>query len=75
MPLKIEFEDEEVRFGEYTFLEILEERGIPHKYDGHFLEIESRASEVVARQLWQSLTGSGVFGRLISPRAYGITNL
>ena len=75
MPLKIEFEDEEVKFGEYTFLEILEERNIPFTYDGHFLAIEQRLHEVVARQLWQSLTGSGVFGRVISPKAYGITDL
>lgn len=62
MSYKIEFDDGD-QFGDMTFLDILEDKGISFSFDGKFLELHDRVDELEARRLWGQLTGCSLFGR------------
>ncbi len=65
MATVINFDDSD-RFGDMSFLDILEENHVAFTYDGRYLEFHKREHEVLARNLWLAMTGSSVLGGWIS---------
>ena len=57
----IKFSDEDM-FGDMTFLDILEDNDIPFVYDGKELLFLHNAPQVMASNIWRSLTGSSILG-------------
>lgn len=49
--------DDGDRFGDMSFLDILEDSGIPYTYKGGELTFTTNAFEAYASELWYKLTG------------------
>ena len=57
----MKFKDDD-RYGDLTFLDILEDNDVPFIYDGKELTFLHNAHEAYATQLWQGLTGHSIIG-------------
>jgi len=59
--MSIKFSDSD-QFGDMSFLDILEEKDIPFVYDGIELHFLHNAAEVMALNMWKTLTGKSTLG-------------